>query len=573
MRRPLRRLPSLLVRGLRRHLPLRPHLLPRRRPQCPSSALPGASFSPAATFPSPPSAASSSSPAATVAVPLRTRIAAVFAKHPCRIPYSFVSCIKSQNKRYSGIRVFPTRPGASPCRVRAAQGHGDAFEFGGSLLYLWLRPRSTEDDRDSDDLDSEDWDGNNDAGGRGSNSDRSDDEATDSFIDSFGQRKKARLVEESNKKRKLYGGEAQGNRPPFDGSQDDPMPLPNPMVGFNLPSDRLRSVKRRLSEQAVGPPFFYYENVALAPRGVWRTISRTLYDIEPEFVDSKYLCAAARKRGYIHNLPIDNRSPLLPLPPKNIFKEFPDYEKWWPSWDPRRQLNCLLTSVASAKLTERIEYALASSGSLPSLSVQKYVADECRKWNLVWIGKNKVAPLEPHEMEYLLGFPRDHTRGVSKMERYKALGNSFQVDAVAYHLSVLRDMFRDGINVLSLFTGIGGGEVALHKLGVHMKTVVSVEISEVNRRIFRGWWNRSQTGGSLIEIPNVETLTNDTIKSLLDSLTKRLGGFDLIIGGSPCNNLTGSNRHHRDGLQGEQSALFYEYSRILNAVKFVMARM
>uniref|UniRef100_A0A8R7US09 SAM-dependent MTase DRM-type domain-containing protein n=1 Tax=Triticum urartu TaxID=4572 RepID=A0A8R7US09_TRIUA len=114
-------------------------------------------------------------------------------------------------------------------------------------------------------------------------------------------------------------------------------------------------------------------------------------------------------------------------------------------------------------------------------------------------------------MEYLLGFPRDHTRGVSKMERYKALGNSFQVDAVAYHLSVLRDMFLDGINVLSLFTGIGGGEVALHKLGVHMKTVVSVEISEVNRRIFRGWWNQSQTGGSLIEIPDVETLTNDTI--------------------------------------------------------------
>lgn len=187
-------------------------------------------------------------------------------------------------------------------------------------------------------------------------------QATDSFFDSTGQRKKVRLMEESNKKRKRYGGEAQGNQPPFDGSQDDPMPLPNPMVGFNLPSDRLRSVKRRLTKQVIGPPFFYYENVALAPRGVWRTISRTLYDVEPEFVDSKYLCAAARKRGYIHNLPIDNRSPLLPLPPKNIFEAFPDYEKWWPSWDPRRQLNCLLTSVASAKLTERIDPSYHSPG-------------------------------------------------------------------------------------------------------------------------------------------------------------------------------------------------------------------
>ncbi|KAE8713175.1 DNA (Cytosine-5)-methyltransferase DRM1/2 isoform 2 [Hibiscus syriacus] len=38
---------------------------------------------------------------------------------------------------------------------------------------------------------------------------------------------------------------------------------------------------------------------------------------------------------------------------------------------------------------------------LPS-SVQKYVLDECRKWNLVWVGRNKVAPLEPDEVEMLL---------------------------------------------------------------------------------------------------------------------------------------------------------------------------
>ena len=35
------------------------------------------------------------------------------------------------------------------------------------------------------------------------------------------------------------------------------------------------------------------------------------------------------------------------------------------------------------------------------------------------------------------------------------------------HLSVLKAMFPNGVNVLSLFTGIGGGEVPLHKLGIH----------------------------------------------------------------------------------------------------------
>uniref|UniRef100_A0A453GHQ9 DNA (cytosine-5-)-methyltransferase n=1 Tax=Aegilops tauschii subsp. strangulata TaxID=200361 RepID=A0A453GHQ9_AEGTS len=296
----------------------------------------------------------------------------------------------------------------------------------------------------------------------------SEDEVTDQCFDLFGGGKKARLMEESKKKRNRYGGRAQGNQPSLDGSHDEPMPLPNPMVGFNLPGYLQPSVTRILPKQDTGPPFFYYENVAQAPKGVWATISRFLYDIQPEFVDSKHLCATARKRGYIHNLPIENR---------------------------------------------------------------------------------------------------DHTRGLGITERYKSLGNTFQVDTVAYHLSVLKVMFPNGVNVLSLFTGIGGGEVALHRLGIHMKAVVSVEIGKANKRIFRGWWDQTQTG-TLIEIDDVKSLTDDRIVSFVS----RFGGFDLVIGGSPCNNLAGCNRYNRDGLEGEQSALFYHYFRILNAVKSAMAR-
>ncbi|GMJ04252.1 domains rearranged methylase 1 [Hibiscus trionum] len=100
----------------------------------------------------------------------------------------------------------------------------------------------------------------------------------------------------------------------------------------------------------------------------------------------------------------------------------------------------------------------------------------------------------------LLGFPRDHTQGggTSRAERYKSLGNSFQVDMVAYHLSVLKDMYPGGINVLSLFSGIGGAEVALHRLHIPLKVVVSVEISEVNRNIVRSWWQRTDQQGTLI---------------------------------------------------------------------------
>lgn len=351
---------------------------------------------------------------------------------------------------------------------------------------------------------------------------------------------------------------------------DETIRLPNPMIGFGVPTETCATIHRALPDSAIGPPYFYYENVALAPKGVWNTISRFLYDIEPEFVDSKFFCAAARKRGYVHNLPIQNRFPLLPIPPKTIHEALPLTRKWWPKWDSRTKLNCLQTCIGSAKLTDRIRKALEDWDTEPPLNIQKYVLDECRKWNLVWVGRNKVAPLEPDEVEMLLGFPKNHTRGggISRTDRYKSLGNSFQVDTVAYHLSVLKDMFPNGITMLSLFSGIGGAEVALYRLGIPLKLVVSVEISEVNRNIVRSWWEQTNQKGTLIDIADVQQLNGDKLEQFINTF----GGFDLVVGGSPCNNLAGSNRVSRDGLEGKQSALFYDYFRILDLVKCIMGK-
>ncbi|KAI8008091.1 DNA (cytosine-5)-methyltransferase DRM2 [Camellia lanceoleosa] len=185
---------------------------------------------------------------------------------------------------------------------------------------------------------------------------------------------------------------------------DETIRLPVPMIGYGVPTDPCLTLHRSLPETAIGPPYFYYENVALAPKGVWDTIKRFLYDVEPEFVDSKCFCAAARKRGYVHNLPIRNRFPLLPFPPRTIHEALPLTKKWWPSWDSRTKLKFLQTCIGSAILTERIRKSLEDWDDAPPSHVQKYVLDECRKWNLVWVGRNKVAPLEPDEVEMLLGF-------------------------------------------------------------------------------------------------------------------------------------------------------------------------
>ncbi|KAJ3685819.1 hypothetical protein LUZ61_014983 [Rhynchospora tenuis] len=349
----------------------------------------------------------------------------------------------------------------------------------------------------------------------------------------------------------------------------DSLNLPNPMVGFGLPTDPGRQLYRDIPKEAQGPPYFFYENVALTPKGVWSTISRFLYGIQPEFVDSKYFSAANRKRGYVHNLPIANRFCLEPIAPKMILDAFPLARVHWPAWDTRTQFNCLQTCIGSAQLTERIRAKLVESDDPPPPDVIRWIMYECRKWNLTWVGQNRVAPLEPDEYEFLLGFPRDHTRGVSRTERYKSLGNSFQVDTVAYLLSALKDLYPNGIRVLSLFSGIGGAEVALHRLGIKMTAVLSVEVSPINRTILKSWWEQTGQVGELVEVDDVQRVDD----AVLERFIARHGGFDLVIGGSPCNNFAGSNRHHRDGLSGDHSSLFYHYFRILDVVRRLMARL
>ncbi|KAE8704389.1 DEAD-box ATP-dependent RNA helicase 46-like isoform X2 [Hibiscus syriacus] len=162
--------------------------------------------------------------------------------------------------------------------------------------------------------------------------------------------------------------------------------LSNLMIGFGVHTKSDQITQRTLTEDAIGSPYFYYENVSLVPVNVWTGMSQYLFDVEPEFVDSKHFCAAAQKRGYIHNLPIENKFPLILLTPRTTHDIFPLTNKW-------------------------IRKVLEACDDEPSSSVHKYVLDEYRKWNLVWVGRNKVAPLEPDEVEMLLGFLKNHTRG------------------------------------------------------------------------------------------------------------------------------------------------------------------
>lgn len=93
--------------------------------------------------------------------------------------------------------------------------------------------------------------------------------------------------------------------------------------------------------------FFDFENVAMTPKDVWKTISRHFGGVNPEFVESKYFLSSMRTRGYVHNLPIEGRFQVLPLPPMTIHETLPQTKKYWPPWDGRQKLNCICRAKGS----------------------------------------------------------------------------------------------------------------------------------------------------------------------------------------------------------------------------------
>ena len=97
------------------------------------------------------------------------------------------------------------------------------------------------------------------------------------------------------------------------------------MIEYGVPRKSfLVVVARKLPEIVLGPPYFFYENGVQTPKGEWNKIKSFLFEIEPDFVDSKFFCVAQRKRGYVHNLPVENRFPIQPFLPLTVFEALPD---------------------------------------------------------------------------------------------------------------------------------------------------------------------------------------------------------------------------------------------------------
>jgi hypothetical protein len=121
------------------------------------------------------------------------------------------------------------------------------------------------------------------------------------------------------------------------------------------------------------------------------------------------------------------------------------------------------------------------------------------------------------------------------------------------------------MTVLSLFDGAGIGYASLIAAGHRKIKYIAAEIDEYARKVAR------DNIPGIISAGDVRNLLyiDDTLYSY-DPLGSRMvklheGKIDLIIGGSPCQNLSSSGS--RTGLHGNKSQLFFEYIRLLNLIK------
>ncbi|GLT34746.1 hypothetical protein SLA2020_092450 [Shorea laevis] len=343
---------------------------------------------------------------------------------------------------------------------------------------------------------------------------------------------------------------------------------------LGIPKALNSNAGKSVETMVAGPPYFFYGNVVNLSFDHWAKISKFLYGIEPEFVDTQLFSALIRREGYIHNLPTTNRFHILPRPPMTIQDAIPHTKNWWPSWDTRRQLSCISTEPNGIpQLCDRLgKMLMDSQGQLPS-DRQRHFLYNCKMLNLIWVGRYKLAPLEPEQWERILGYPSDFTQAAenSSIERLQFLKNCFQIDTLGYHLSVLKSMFPGGLTVISIFSGIGGVEVTLHRLGIRLKGVVSVETSEPRRMILRRWWQTTNQTGELVEIEDIQKLT---IKKL-ESLYVKFGGFDLVMCQNPSTPSKASSKMAANQNSSQPAfdfTLFHEFVRVLQRVKTMMER-
>lgn len=113
------------------------------------------------------------------------------------------------------------------------------------------------------------------------------------------------------------------------------------------------------------------------------------------------------------------------------------------------------------------------------------------------------------------------------------------------------------MRVLSLFDGISCARVALGRAKLPLGAYFASEVDKYAIQVSKKNWSEIIQLGDVRNILDVGFGTH---------FVEKYGEIDLLIGGSPCQDLSIAKRN-RKGLSGERSGLFWEYVRILKEIK------
>lgn len=203
----------------------------------------------------------------------------------------------------------------------------------------------------------------------------------------------------------------------------------------------------------VKPKYFILENVASMPKEAKEIITKEL-GVEPIMINASLVSAQNRKRLFWTDIPNvtqpENRQILL----KDILdtEENIAYQYRRTYWRKNNSGKIPTLTANMGTGGNNIPYVMgAASRTYPRYKngikrIKRVELNNQQKANsmtlvqsdsMVAIPPDNIRKLTPIECERLQGLPDNYTEGVSNTQRYKALGNAFNVDVVAHILSFI----------------------------------------------------------------------------------------------------------------------------------------
>lgn len=204
----------------------------------------------------------------------------------------------------------------------------------------------------------------------------------------------------------------------------------------------------------VKPKYFILENVASMPKEAKDIITKEL-GVEPIMINASLVSAQNRKRLFWTNIPEvtlpEDRGILL----KDILEKGEFYGLYYDynnstTFDKARTIGtgCGITrsSTCQQVIIKPVRIGKIGKGGQgdrvysiegKTTALSALGGGRGAKTGLYAV-KDFVRKLTPVECERLQGLPDNYTEGISNSQRYKCLGNAFNVDVVAHILSFIK---------------------------------------------------------------------------------------------------------------------------------------